>query len=428
MMTYQTYQAGELDDRRKGLSMGAALDVERRPVDEAKPAAPIAPQNARALFDLIGGSALVSQGQALLVSLVPVKAALGQKWDTRREQIYESVERHIRKHLSPTDICERASETHFLVATPDRPGVVGQALCYRALKDVLTYFLGRVDSANLQVSLVTSLSADGVEVQDLSTAELEKADAEITHVASAHSPATLAGGSGASWPLRTGDGQDLRVSFGVDPVMDLKAWAMAGHRIESRIVNQRTEVALTGAQRRGLLPRDFEAIDLAALERGMSRLTGADIPDRPKLIIQMSFASLSNSRARSTLLAHARQVQGVMRHAAICELVDVEAGIPASRLMEVGAMMRGFFRRVWVQVQPIRILIEAAEGARSSGLTVRAADLGETPEEIAKGMRHFVSMVKRPGTLLIVTSLPSTKLMIDAMSAGFSHATLHVVE
>src|SRR5438128_1060681 len=157
--------------------MGAAIRSDPSAHERPTSASGLAPENARALFDLIGGSSLVSEGQALLVSLVPVKAALGQKWDTRREQIYESVERHIRKHLSPSDICERASETHFLVATPDRPGVVGQALCYRALKDVLTYFLGQVDPANLQVSMVTSLSADGVEVQTFSPAQLEKADA-----------------------------------------------------------------------------------------------------------------------------------------------------------------------------------------------------------------------------------------------------------
>ena len=224
--------------------------------------------------------------------------------------------------------------------------------------------------------------------------------------------------------LQAGDGQDLRVSFAVDPVMDLKAWAMAGHRIESRIVNLQTDVELTTAQRRSLLPRDFERIDLAALERGLSRVAGVESFDRPRLVIQLSFASLSNGRARAALLDRARELQHVLRHAAICELVDLEPGVPIGRLTEVTSLIRGFFRSLWVQVEPSRAAIEAAHAAQASGLTIRADALGQTPEQIAEGLRSFMSLQKRRNVILVVTSLPTTDLMIDAMVAGFTHATL----
>jgi hypothetical protein len=199
---------------------------------------------------------------------------------------------------------------------------------------------------------------------------------------------------------------------------------MAGHRIESRIVNLQTNIELTTAERRSLLPRDFESIDLAALERGLSRLAGVDSFERPRLIIQLSFASLSNGRARAALLDRARELQHVLRHAAICELVDVEPGIPVGRLTDVTSLIRGFFRSVWLQVEPSRATIEAALGAKASGLTVRATDFGEEPEQIAEGLRSFVGLLKRRRALLTVTSLPTTDLMIDAMMAGFTHSTL----
>ncbi len=387
----------------------------------------LAPENAGSLFQLIGHSDLVAHGQALLVSLAPVKAALGERWNQRRSQIYDLVERHFRKHLTPTDIWQRASETHFLVATPDKSTVLAQALCYRAMKDVMTYFLGDVQPEDLEVGLVVQLSADHVELRPFTVAELEKADIESTPASARPSALASPLASLTSWPMKTADGQDLRVSFAVDPVMDLKAWAMAGHRIESRIVNLRTLVELTPAQRRSLMPPDFEQVDLAALDRGISRLTDGPTPDKPNLIIQLSFASLSNGRARAALLNRARELQQVLRQAAICELVDIENGIPVGRLTEIASLVRGFFRSVWVQIEPTRSMVHTAGAAKISGLTVPAALLGDDPQSIAVGMRRFVPMVTRPNTLLIVTSLPTTDLMIDAMSAGFTHATLRAV-
>jgi hypothetical protein len=227
-----------------------------------------------------------------------------------------------------------------------------------------------------------------------------------------------------SWSLKAADGRSLEVTYAIDPVMDLKAWARAGHRIESNIVDRRTGDALSAQQRCRLLPRDFEQIDLAALECGLERVARLESVDRPRLIIQLSFVSLSNSGARAKLLNRAREHQQVLRMAAICELVDIEPGIPVGRLTEVTSLVAGFFRGVWSPVQASRLSVDAACAAKASGLTIRAADLGEEPAQIAAGMRAFMNLTARHKALTVVTSLPTNDLLIDAMMAGFSHATL----
>jgi|WetSurMetagenome_2_1015567.scaffolds.fasta_scaffold337074_2 hypothetical protein len=220
---------------------------------------------------------------------------------------------------------------------------------------------------------------------------------------------------------------DLRASFAVAPVMDLKAWAMAGHHLESRIVEIGTDVEITTAQRRALPPRDFERIDLAALERGWSRVANLDSYDRPRLILQLSFASLGAGRGRATLLPRARELQHILRQAVICELVDVDPGVPLERLSEVISLVRGLFRSLWLQVEPSRQAIELASAANVSGLTVRAVDLGPDEAAVLQGMQAFVQRVKRPGLLLTVTSLPKPELLMEAEGAGFTHATLRAV-
>ncbi len=306
---------------------------------------------------------------------------------------------------------------------PESPAAVAQAVCYRALKDVLTYFLGEVNPAHLEVNRITSLTRSRVEVSAYTVAELEQADFEAVSAPPPPAP-TSSLSLLTSWPLTTADGQNLRVSFAVEPVMDLKAWAMAGHRIESRILNLQTGQELNGHERRKLLPRDFEKIDLAALERGRSRLTDGGSPTKPKLIIQLSFASLSNGRARLALLGLTQELQGVLKQAAICELVDVGSGIPVGWLTEVTSLVRGFFRAIWIQVQPTREAVESAIAAKVSGLTVRAADLGEDAESISANAREFVALVNGRNSFLTAASLPTPELLIAAMNAGFTHATL----
>lgn len=228
-----------------------------------------------------------------------------------------------------------------------------------------------------------------------------------------------------SWSLKSLDGQSLRVSFAVDPVMDLRAWAMAGHHIESRIVDVGNQLEISQAQRRCMPPRDFERIDLAALERGCSRVAADKSFDRPTLIVQLSFASLGAGRGRATVLPRARELHPILRQAAICELVDVDPGVPLGRLSEVSSLIRSLFRSLWLRVEPTRQSIETAYGAQASGLTVKASQLGVDEASIISGMQAFVQRVKRPNLLLTVTGLPRPELMIEAMSAGFTHATLH---
>lgn len=225
-------------------------------------------------------------------------------------------------------------------------------------------------------------------------------------------------------PLTTIEGQKLKVSFAVDPVISLHVGGLAGHRVEARMLDLELGRELNSQERLNLLPSDFATVDLAALERGMSRLSAADAVGPPRLIIQLSFASLSNSRSRSALIQKAASVQHLLRQAAICELVDVEAGVPAPRLIELAAMVRPYFRSLWLQVQPRRTLIESAKLARIPGLSIRADEFGREPEEIARGMRSFMNLVPDPAQVMIATNLPDRRLMTFALTSGFTHATL----
>ncbi len=379
------------------------------------------------LLEILGRTDLVANGQALLISIAPVKTALGSRWGTRQTQIYDLVERYFRKYLQPDDLCQKVAETCFLIGTPGRSRLIAQAICYRALKDVLSFFLGDVYPKDLEINLIMALSPGRVDARQCSIAELDEAEEHARHEdarrASKEEPASALTNL-TSWPLVTPDGLDLRVSFAVDPVLDLKAQAVAGHRIESRIINQRTGVELTTEQRRKLLPRDLERIDLAALERAISRLSAHSGGSRPTLIVQLSFASLSNSRSRRILVDRAHELGDRLKRGAICELVDLETGLPGGRLAEVASLVRPMFRGVWAQVRPNRWLVDAAREAGVSGMTARADEMGQDNAAIMSGMSRFMTLAGPTPPCCVVTGLPANELIIAAGEIGVSHATV----
>ncbi len=385
------------------------------------------PASANELLELLGASDMVAQGQAMLCSIAPVKVALGPRWASRQSQIYDLVDRYFRKYLAPEDLCRKVAETCFLIATPGKSEVLAQALCYRALKDVLSFFVGEIYPETLEINLITALGPGRVDARRCSIPELDAAEA-FADQESARKAAGPGGESAlanlTSWPLQTQDGVDLRVSFAVDPVLDLKAHAVAGHRIESRIINQRTGLELTPNQRRNLLPRDLERIDLAALERAVSRLSAHDGAGRPTLIVQLSFASLSNGRSRRALVERAHELGEGLKWGAICELVDLETGLPANRLAEVASLVRPSFRGVWAQVRASRSLIGTAREAGISGITVRADELGDDKKSMLRGMTRLMAIVGPIPACCAITGLPANDLLMAAGDLGASHATL----
>ena len=60
-------------------------------------------------------SPLLDDGRINVIALDPIADRLGDRWESRREQVYEHLERALNKKLSPTDFFLRVSDTVYLV-------------------------------------------------------------------------------------------------------------------------------------------------------------------------------------------------------------------------------------------------------------------------------------------------------------------------
>jgi hypothetical protein len=294
----------------------------------------------------IQASSLLSEGKVCLMSLDAIRDRLGLRWAACRDRVYDHAQQSMRKALGPHSFFLRVSETDFLVAQPSVGRIAGQAACLNCLRDVLTYFLGEALLADIVVHEVTSLAEGRIGAQTLDpTAVDAEAEALPEAMEPAIRPAAPAAGvmSLDRWtPFVAHDGQRLRASCQLEPVIQLKTYARIGYRLKRRILTLPAETPLTRADQQKLTSADLERIDFATLARGLNRLEQEAGGDRqPSLILPVSFATLSSKRGRATLAEFFRAAQENVQRGLICEVCDIE-GVPPSTLLAVTSLMRPF--------------------------------------------------------------------------------------
>ena len=303
--------------------------------------------DAQQALEQIKASSLLSEGKVSLMGLDAVRERLGPRWIARKQMVYEHAQAALRRRLGAHGFFLRVSETDFLVAQPAVDRMAGQAVCLNCLREVLTYFLGEAQLADCVVHEVVSIEGGQVSGQRLDAQALAaQADAapapEPPASPAAPSPdASLI--SERRWsPFVAKDGQTLRVSCQLEPVIQLKTYGMIGYRMRRSVLRQPSETPLSPAELRNLAGGDLERIDFATLARGLNRLEQERAGARaPSLILPVSFATLSSARGRSMLTEFFRAAQANVQQGLICEVCDIE-GVPPSAMLAATSLIRPF--------------------------------------------------------------------------------------
>jgi hypothetical protein len=379
--------------------------------------------DARDVLDDLERRGLLAEGKAHLISVEAVRLALGSRWNERRHLVWDLAEAQIHRHIGPQDFSARLTEDDFLIITPLLTAAAAQLLAVRVLRDVLAHFLGESRPADIAIKLVSSFTEGELACRNLTPVEI----AAILNVDAAidereQDPAFEAAGAGAGTTL---SGRRLRFSSSVDPIVDLSRFAVTGHRIEPKIQFGDSRLALSAAERGQLLPRDLQAIDLSTLKHGLTRLSsGESCPSKPSLVMTISFLSLSNTRARTTLLMEANKARALMTQAVIWEVTDFEEGLPASRLEEGVALLKPFCRSVFARCSTSATMRRSPKSLGLSGLVVQAPLALGREEDFALWLLGMSRAVEGRAPTLLATNLPSTGLLPVAAAAGFTHATV----
>jgi len=304
-------------------------------------------ETARHAMEPFQGSEALSHGKVNLIGLDAIVEALAERWQSRREQIYEHVERVLARNLGPNGFFVRVSETDFLVAQPDLGVFAAQATCLRALNEVLKHFLGAVSVRGMSVLRVQTLS--NTEIVAVPVDPKQAAEGERREVQAAASAAAVAAAAEAErrllsperWsPFVAGNGRKVRVSCKLEPVFELKGNTRIGYRLNRRVIDVETDETMSPDAVRNLSRGDLLKIDMATISRGLMRLNAASEADQAlSLIIPVSYITLSNHNGRNLLATAFNQARQKVLAGVICEVCDIE-DVPQGPLLSAVSLIR----------------------------------------------------------------------------------------
>jgi hypothetical protein len=323
-------EAAIADDRRAAAGHGSADAIFARLDPEALSS-----------IKRFQGSPLLADGRINVIALDPIADRLGERWEHRREQVYEHLERALARKLAATDFFLRVSDTVYLVAQPSAGCYAAQGLCVRALDEVVAFFLGPGPRQDVQVHKVTDLETDKIVAVpiDRHQATFDEDRPLMPSLAEMRADSTLL--SPARWsPFTASNGIHVRVSCTLEPVFEVKRHTRIGYRLRRRVLDTRTEQPLTMQQLSHLTRADLLRIDMATIARGMARLESAgDDEHQLSLIVPVSFVTLTNVEGRHLIAEAFARLRDVVLKGVICEICDIEA-VPHVALLQAASLIR----------------------------------------------------------------------------------------
>ena len=288
---------------------------------------------------------LLDEGKVSIIALDAVYQRFGERWPSRRDQVYDHVERTLERHLGLEGYFLRVSETDFLICQPSLGRYAGQASAIRYLREILSHFLGEAQLADNCVHQVNKISAGAVEAHQLDARRVEVAEVqeEKQRKDVEQTSATARSATVDRWtPFVAADGRTLRVSCALEPVFELKGFARIGFRLARKVLVVGSEEELSATAIAGLSRADILRIDLATIARGMDRLRADQSGEQQQsLIVPVSFTSLSSQKGRLEIVEAFKEASGLVLRGVICEICDIE-GVPQVALLSAASLIRPF--------------------------------------------------------------------------------------
>jgi hypothetical protein len=117
-------------------------------------------------------------------------------------------------------------------------------------------------------------------------------------------------------------------------------------------------------------------------------------------------------------------VRDALRATVLFELVDLDPGVPPSRLIEVVALLKPFCMGVLGRVKPTRKAIIAVKACGLQGLVLDAAGPERSQTELAALMRAFAEVGHLASPNILVHNLANRQQVDLAAKCGMTHASV----
>jgi GGDEF domain-containing protein len=365
---------------------------------------------------------LVERGSVVLLGLDAVRDRLGDRWERKRDQVLEHVDRLVERKLKPHDLFLRVGDAEYLLALPDEDRAGAHAVGLRLLREILTFFLGAAHHRDLKLHSVTDLSGPSVGFRPFTgeeTAHAERAaSAPAAHEhlrdpseAWRYVETPLGGGASASLGLRC----QLVRALHNDMVTAQRVDVQLFDSFDGAPLSLRTQIDLD--------PAAHLRIDLAALHHVHARqmeMVGQGV--RLLGLAPLSIRTLTNLRTRIEYLQAVKDLPGAGGPAALLlEVVHLEHGTPQGRLLESATVLRPFCKGVVMRAPPDRAVIASLRGVPLVGVSAAPWCWAGSPMKTQGELKLIGEAVRGLAPLTFAFNLLDDPEVAAARAAGFTH-------
>ena len=383
--------------------------------------------DAAAMLDRFAGGDLIQRGSVNVISVEAIRRRAGERWNRKRDAVWAYVERKLNEHLAHQDLSHRISDTDFLIAMTSEQGMAAQAVALKVLEEVLLYFLGRADRADMNIKAVTAvqgrqLSCAPIDPTIIVQAREVREDTADSPFRTGIDPAEERKRNPISFVA--GTGRPLRVDFALEHLISLKHGVTAAMRVEPTVTDLSTGRVIPVRQFRMLEDDDLANIDRATVDYGALFLPDTEGRAKPALILPASFRTMGARKGRNTLIAHAGVAPERIKASIMVELIDIDRGTPPGRLVEVAGLLHTLCRGVFARVMPARDAVAGLKDSRLMGITLDAGDIPITDSRLATAILQFGQQARGLAPAIAVRGLPNDGFFAVAEVAGLTHASV----
>jgi hypothetical protein len=384
----------------------------------------IASADARAILDRLAGTDLVARGSVTIISVEAIRERAGARWERKRDDVWEYLERKFDEHLSFQDIRLRVGEAEFLVAMTTEEGIAAQAISLKILEDVLMFFVGSAQAVDLHVRAVAEIRGDEITTTeiDLSRIAAARQRPSAQSYQQEVDPREAKRRNPISFVMVSGE--RVRVDFALEPVISLRHQVTAALRVQPTVSSIRNGAIIPPRDFPTLADDDIAYIDRATIDFG-ALFMPKDVRSDPALILPVSFRTMGGRKGRNTLIGVEGTRPEQVRQGVMVELVDVDLGTPTARLAEVVGLLSQLCRGVVARLRPARDALAPVRGAKLHGLTFDVRELDLDDERLARVLAAMALQARGKAPALIVQGLADPAWQARAHAAGFTHAALH---
>jgi hypothetical protein len=377
----------------------------------------VASSDGQAMLERLSGGDALQGGSVNIIGLDAIREQLGERWPAKRARVWEHIERDLAKRLSAQDLFFQLDEANYLVAMPSTPKYLAQVACLAILQDVLKFFLGESKMRDVMVRMVSSVGGGQIVSQAVDPNTIlenaAKAAGAIGDQATPHVEwkPPLAGRTHAM-SFMTEQRRKAEVRMGVESVWNLRRGMVTSFVLERTVTPSLNH------------PADVMRADCAVMAYGVELLREhQDRGGRLTLHLPLSYSSAAIRQSRERVLAAFQPVKDLMRSTVLFELIDLDSGVPPSRLVEVVAMIKPFCMGVLARVKPTRAALAAVRSCGLQGLALDALDIERPAAELGPLMRAFSEVAMGGAPNVLVHNLADESLIDLAGKAGMTHAS-----